>query len=149
MFVSGRRLHASIGAGLQQGVYAGLQWQIPMTSNFRHRLIPEVTAGVRPGRWRFIGTAAIAWQYMKDKEGLGWECKAKLSFENWKMDAEEISQQKICVSPGIVAQLGSSLISVSVGPGIAFTTESREFNGKTFVTEQNQLVIDVAAGITF
>jgi hypothetical protein len=137
------------GAGLQQGVYAGMEWRIPMSADLQHRFVPEVTLGVRPGRWSFIGTGALGWEYLSFQKGVGAVLKGKLSFEKWKINDDELTQRRISLSPGIIARLSKSLISFSVGPGVAFVSRFAESGGKTLEIEESELAFDVAVGITF
>jgi hypothetical protein len=142
-----RRLHFGLGAGLQQGIYGAFLWSIPLSQD--HHFVPEVTLGIRPGRWSVVVTAALGWRYLNIQKDIGSELKFKWSFENWKQDADEVHRRILGVTPGIVMRYGSSLITLSVGPGIAFTNTTTETAEKMQVIDRSELVFDLAAGITF
>ena len=132
-----------------EGIYAGMQWRIPVDHQNEYSIATEAAIGLGMDRWNVIPSIALVGQYVDAKSGLGTELCLRWSAEKWS-DYEEPGYQRIVsFVPGLIARSSRNLFIFGVGPGIAFTEREIRSPNSVEIVNETEVVWDIALRFTF
>jgi hypothetical protein len=144
-----RSFRVTFGAAMIEGIYAGMQWRIPVDHQNEYSIGMEAAIGLGMDRWNVIPSMALVGQYVDAKAGLGTELCLRWSAEKWSNYGEKAYQRIVSFVPGIIARSSRNLFIFGVGPGIAFSEREIQSLNSVEIINNTEIVWDIALRFTF